>query len=72
MDKTKSSELLEVLGYLPLAITQAAAYIGENSITVLEYLEAFCAEDSDIQNLLSEDLPDLRRDFESQNSVILV
>ena len=69
LDKTKSSELLEVLGYLPLAITQAAAYISENSLTIEEYLEAFYAEDSEIQDLLNEDLPDLRRDFESQNSV---
>jgi hypothetical protein len=70
LDKTKSSELLEVLGHLPLAITQAAAYINENNITDEEYLEVFCAEDSEIQDLLSEDLPDLRRDFESQSSVI--
>ena len=69
LDKTKPSELLKVLGYLPLAITQAAAYISENNIKVEEYLEAFYAEDSEIQDLLSEDLPDLRRDFESQNSV---
>jgi hypothetical protein len=69
LDKTKSSELLEVLGYLPLAITQAAAYISENNIKIEEYLESFRAEDSEIQDLLSEDLPDLRRDFESQNSV---
>jgi hypothetical protein len=32
LDKTKSIELLEVLGYLPLAITQVAAYISENNI----------------------------------------
>ena len=70
LNKTKSSELLKILGYLPLAITQAAAYISENSITVDEYLEALCAEDSEMQDLLSEDLLDLRRDFESQNSVI--
>jgi hypothetical protein len=70
LDKTKSRELLEVLGYLPLAITQAAAYISENNITVEEYVEAIYAEDSEIQDLLTEDLPDLRRDFESQSSVI--
>jgi hypothetical protein len=71
MNKAKSSELLEVLGYLPLAITQAAAYISENSITVEEYLNAICAEDSEIQDLLSEELPDLRRNQGSQkNSVI--
>jgi hypothetical protein len=41
LDKTNSSRLLEVLGYLPLAITQAAAYISENSIMVEEYLRDF-------------------------------
>jgi tetratricopeptide (TPR) repeat protein len=70
LDKAKSSKLLEVLGHLPLAITQAAAYISENSITIEEYLETICAEDSGIQDLLNEGLPDHRRDFESQNSVI--
>jgi hypothetical protein len=55
---------------LPLAITQTAAYINEYSSTVEEYLEAFFADDSDMQDLLSEDLPDLRRDFDSPNSVI--
>ena len=69
-DKTKTSELLEVLGYLPLAITQAAAYISENDIPIEEYLEAFRANDSEIQDLLSEDPLDHRRDFESQSSVI--
>jgi hypothetical protein len=66
----KSSELLEVLGYLPLAITQAIAYISENNIIVEEYLEVFYIEDSEIQDLLSEDLLDLKRDFESQSLVI--
>src|ERR1700722_5823880 len=66
----KTNELLEILGYLPLAITQAAAYISENSITVEKYLKMLCTEDFEIQDLLSEDLPDLRRDSKSQNSVI--
>jgi hypothetical protein len=55
---------------LPLAITQAAAYISENDIPLEEYLEAFRADDSDVQDLLSEDLRDHRRGFESQSSVI--
>ncbi|KAH0562547.1 hypothetical protein GP486_002768 [Trichoglossum hirsutum] len=78
LDKTQSSKLLEALGYLPLAITQAAAYIRENNITIEEYLEAFCGDDSEMQDLLSEDLPDHRRDRDrdrdpdgkTQNSVI--
>lgn len=69
-DKNKAGELVEVLEYLPLAITQAAAYISENDIPIREYLDAFHANDSEIQDLLNEDLPDHRRDFDSQSSVI--
>ncbi len=72
MDKTRSSKLLKVLEYLPLIITQVAAYISKNSIIVKEYLEILCTEDSKIQDLISENLSDLRRDFKSQNSVILI
>jgi hypothetical protein len=39
-------DLLNTLGCLPLAITQAAAFISENSITPAEYIEAFQANDS--------------------------
>jgi tetratricopeptide (TPR) repeat protein len=74
LDRVRSSELLELLGYLPLAITQAAAYISENNISVEDYVKAFQAADSEMQDLLSVDLPDHRRDFEMrsdmQNSVI--
>lgn len=61
LKKTKSSKLLKVLKYLSLAIAQAAVYINKNSITVEEYLEIFCADDSEMQVLLSENLPDHRR-----------
>jgi hypothetical protein len=37
LDNDRLSELLELLGYLPLAITQTAAHISENSISVVEY-----------------------------------
>ena len=70
LDKGIVNELLEALRHLPLAISQAAAYISENSITIDDFLEAFHAEDSEVQDLLSGDLPDLRRDFEDPNSVI--
>lgn len=66
----ESKTLLDALGYIPLAITQTAAFISENSITLKEYLELFTLNDSEIQSLLSEDLGDLRRDSESQSSVI--
>ena len=62
--------LVDALGYIPLAITQAAAFIFENSLSLAEYLKLLRNSDSDLQDLLDEDLGDLRRDSESQNSVI--
>ena len=69
-DQTKRRDLLKLLGCLPLAISQAAAYISENNITIEEYLETLSEEAFGIQDLLDQDLPDLRRDSRSQNSVI--
>jgi tetratricopeptide (TPR) repeat protein len=63
-------DLLYILGYLPLAITQAAAFINENNITASEYLDALRASDRDIKDLLSEELEDSRRDTDLPNSVI--
>jgi hypothetical protein len=50
-DESKSNELLDAVGYLPLAITQAAAFINENAITVGEYLGAFHIDDLELQDL---------------------
>ena len=65
-----SRTLVDELAYIPLAITQAAAFISENEISLADYLEILRTGDSDLQDLLDEDLGDLRRDSESQNSVI--
>ena len=68
--KRKSSEALtDALGRIPLAITQAAAFIQQNGITISEYLEMLDTDDSETQALLDEDSGDLRRNSESQNSV---
>jgi hypothetical protein len=69
-DEVESKELLEALGYLSLAITQAAAFINENAITVAEYLDVFYSDDSELQELLSQDLGDSRRDLDIQNSIV--
>lgn len=63
-------DLVENLSLLPLAITQAAAFISENSLTVSEYLEMLVSKESDLKELLSEHLEDPRRDWNSENSVI--
>ncbi|RDL35854.1 uncharacterized protein BP5553_06466 [Venustampulla echinocandica] len=68
-EESESKELLDALGYLPLAITQAAAFINENTMTVVEYLEAFYSSNSELQELLSQDLGDPRRDLDTQNSI---
>ena len=65
-----SIRLLEALGYIPLAITQAAAFISENHISLTQYLEMFHKSDSDVQDLLNEDLGDRRRDAQGHNSIM--
>jgi len=62
--------LVQELSYLPLAITQAAAFISENNLTVSEYLETLFAGDEDVKELLSEHLEDSRRDLGTENSVM--
>ena len=69
-DRCHCKELFEALEYIPLAIAQAAAFIDENHITLSQYLEIFWSSDSELQDLLSEDLGDLRRDSQSHNSII--
>ena len=69
-DDEPSMRLLEALGYIPLAITQAAAFISENHISLTQYLEMFRKSDSDVQDLLNEDVQDRRRDAQAYNSII--
>lgn len=62
-------KLAKELEHLPLAITQAAAYLEQTEISASEYLEIFRAGQSDIPNLLEESIYDPSRDHESSNSV---
>ncbi|KAL8816227.1 MAG: hypothetical protein Q9223_004722 [Gallowayella weberi] len=66
-DKTEVHCLLEELDFLPLAISQAAAFIEENGISIAEYLNALRGEDA--EEYLDEELDDARRDESSVNSV---
>lgn len=70
-DQSTESEILELvkmLDYLPLAISQAAAFIStrRSRMTVARYL-AFLREN---ERVLLEDMGDLRRDPDMPNSVI--
>ena len=62
--------LVETLDGLPLAVTQAAAFISENNITAKKYTDILRASDSGLTNLLNQDLIDLRRDFDASSSII--
>lgn len=61
--------LVKILGYIPLAITQAATFIQENSMMVKKYIEGLKASDSDLQDYLAENLPDPRRYPDNENSI---
>ena len=63
------ARLVSVLSYLPLAITQASAYISENCVTVSEYLDML-GRDTDVMELLSLHLEDSRREIDTDNSVM--
>ncbi|KAH8696259.1 hypothetical protein BGW36DRAFT_321293 [Talaromyces proteolyticus] len=63
--------LLEQLTFLPLAITQAAAYINENGIGVSDYLLLLEEQEADIVELLSEDFGDDGRYKDVQNPVAM-
>jgi tetratricopeptide (TPR) repeat protein len=64
-------ELLRTLDCMPLAITQAAAYINRRShLTISDYLDEFHANDKRRESLLNWDAGDLRRDESASNSVV--
>ena len=65
LDNTKYRELVETLGCLLLAVTQAAAFIDYNKITAKEYLKILYTDNSKIEELLIKELPDFRRDSKS-------
>lgn len=66
-DAKEIEQLVQELDYLPLAISQAAAFIEENGVSILDYLEAL--QGDDVEEYLHENLDDSRRDEQSVNSV---
>jgi tetratricopeptide (TPR) repeat protein len=69
---SEQAELVRELGYLPLAITQAAAYISARAtrMTVSKYLTMYRYDEISQSRLLDEESGDLRRDPGVPNSVI--
>ena len=69
-DEPDAKRLVKELSYLPLAITQAAAFVSENSCPINEYLDALHSGKEDLEELLSEHLEDDRRERDTENSVM--
>ncbi|KAJ0130815.1 Uncharacterized protein HZ326_26083 [Fusarium oxysporum f. sp. albedinis] len=68
-DEQVTNHLLMLLTHLPLAITQAAAYLNENQIPLTEYLHLFENTDRDRTELLSAEFQDDTRYEQSQDPV---
>ncbi|KAI1840261.1 hypothetical protein JX266_013542 [Neoarthrinium moseri] len=68
-----AASLVRALDYIPLAITQAAAYILRRwpRTSCLTYLEEVRQSEKKKQSLLHKDHGDLRRDAEATTSVVL-
>ncbi|EJT68837.1 hypothetical protein GGTG_13590 [Gaeumannomyces tritici R3-111a-1] len=62
-------EFLKELAHLPLAITQAAAYMNENQVSIAEYLRIFRNTDRDRVELLAAKFTDNTRYKETQTVV---
>ncbi|KAH8591237.1 hypothetical protein B0O99DRAFT_520040 [Bisporella sp. PMI_857] len=70
MSPQEAESLLETsLTYLPLAITQAAAYLNRNQISIAEYLGLLRGTEQDVIHLLNRQFSDNTRYKGSQNAV---
>ena len=70
VDEALSHQLLQTLDFLPLAITQAAAFLAENEISIAEYLEILQKDDSEMKDFLATDIYDPSRDSDLSNSIL--
>ncbi|KAF1809967.1 TPR repeat protein [Eremomyces bilateralis CBS 781.70] len=68
-DDTLITNLLVELDYLPLAITQAAAYINTNKSSISEYLQLLKNSEQDALAIMSIEFADNTRYKESVNAV---
>ena len=72
-DMDHGAELVEALEYMPLAISQAGAYIQQRAprTSIRKYLEEFRRSERSKFSLLNRDEESLRRDRSASNSVIV-
>jgi hypothetical protein len=67
-DESDVKRLLEILGYIPLAITQAAAFMRQNGMHLQKYVGAL-EKDENLKDHLSTERRDHRRELGIPNSV---
>ncbi|MCJ1350988.1 MAG: hypothetical protein MMC33_000970 [Icmadophila ericetorum] len=68
-DQSHTDELASILGNLPLALSQAAAYIQENSLSIADYLEIYDKSEQSALPLLSQTFESEGRDPKLTNAV---
>ncbi|OCL11362.1 HET-domain-containing protein [Glonium stellatum] len=67
--RQETNTLLSQLTYLPLAIVQAAAYINENAISLVDYLSLLAEQEKEVIDLLSEEFEDDGRYRDIKNPI---
>ncbi|KAF2732280.1 TPR repeat protein, partial [Polyplosphaeria fusca] len=70
-DDMTTSELLERLTYLPLAIAQAAAYLNVNGTSITKYLQLLQNTERDLVELMSREFRDETRYKGAANTVTM-
>lgn len=70
VDELSMERLVELLGNLPLAITQAASFMRENSLTPEEYTSLYSGTETENAAFLEEEFVDWRRDSDMPNAVL--
>ena len=70
MDEKTELEVLEILDYLPLCITQAAAYMDQSEISLHQYWLELTESEVSLMEILNDDHIDLRRGFDAPNSIL--
>ena len=70
LDESVELQILEILEYSPLGITQAAAYIDYSNINFCEYLLELTESEAGLLKILDEEHVDHRRGLDSPNSCV--
>ncbi|KIM96568.1 hypothetical protein OIDMADRAFT_132294, partial [Oidiodendron maius Zn] len=71
IDELSMERLVELLGNLPLAITQAASFIRVNDLTPEVYTSLYDEMETEQEAFLKEEFVDWRRDSDMPNAVLL-